>query len=60
MLKLLNALAAAVGWATLVCVLLAAVGVGRFMWAFDLGGESMPEADHQPAALMATVAGSAE
>lgn len=54
MLRLLNAAAAAVGWMTVIAALLAAVGVGRFIWGFELGDEPAPEADQQPAALLAS------
>ncbi|TCP05729.1 hypothetical protein [Rubrivivax gelatinosus] len=54
MLKLLNAAAAAIGWLTVVAALLAAVGIGRFIWGFELGGEPAQEADQQPAALLAS------
>lgn len=50
MLTLANRIAAAIGWITLICSLLAAVGIGRFIWGFELGDEL--EVEHQPAALL--------
>ncbi|MGC4076244.1 MAG: hypothetical protein QM702_04280 [Rubrivivax sp.] len=53
MLRLLNAAAAAIGWLTLICALLAAIGLARFVWAFDIG-PAEPDVRDQPEIVQLT------